>query len=217
MGFLDVVKGVVNTSLKIIAGEWIKKQLDKLIKKTIINNVIKQILFIAAILISHVSLGLLFGKSAALLISSIIITGLLFHSIIKNIPKLWAILKSIFKYKASISLFIGRASPSEILADFVYSCHPVVFKIKGKLDEKLQGWVPTADDLVDYVWDYVGKRALVFVISLAVFLVSFSLIAKPIMLRSVVGITGLKIYITPFAMAIDYLFNTELMRWVIEL
>jgi hypothetical protein len=216
MGFLDIIKGVVNTGIKFIASEWIEKQLDKLIKKTIVNSVIKQMLFLAAILISYVSLGVLFGKSVSLLISSITITGLLLHSLIRTLPMVWAILKIIVKHKGFILSFIKGVSPSEIIADFVYSCHPLVFMIKARLDEKLRGWVPTADDLVEYVWGYVGKRALIFVISLAVFFISFYFIAKPILLRSVIGISGLKIYLSPFAMAIDYLFKTEIMQWVIE-
>ena len=195
---------MTKTGLMLITGVFIKKQLDILIKRQIIINAIKVCLFLIAIFIPN-----------SLYISSLILTGIFIHTAIGFFQKMIAIVPVLCKYKLFILLFLKRTSPSEILAEYILLCHPWFFRIKPILDEKLRGWIPSADELVSYVWAYVGKRALVFGISFTVFLVSFNLFVRPMLQESMLGIGWIKIYFVPFFMAIDTIFKTDLMLYII--
>jgi ABC-type transport system involved in cytochrome bd biosynthesis fused ATPase/permease subunit len=200
-----LAKGVISVAV----AEFISRQLNKLIKNQIINNAVKLVIFLVAILISHLSL---FGEGASLLASSVIILGLLLHSVIKTVPKILLLIEYI---PESIFKIISESkTPSELLANYLRRCHPLIFILKAKADEKLQGWIPSADDLVDYVWGYLGKQILIFAITLGLFIVSFNFIAKPMLQSAVMGVSGIKTYFVPFAMAIDYIFKTQTMQWL---
>jgi hypothetical protein len=217
MGFWkELAKVAVNITLTVAAGEFIKKQLNKLIKKTIINSIVRQVLFLAAVLVPYISLGVLFGKNVSFFISSVLLVCLLLDSIIRIIPKIYGFLRAFFKYKLFIPFFcfFQGYGPSDILADYLYSTHPFIFGVKAGLDEHLNGWIPSADALVGYVWGYLGKQIVIFILAMAVFLVSFNIIVKPMLLSAIVGVTGLKLYVAPFAMAIDYLFKANTMEWI---
>jgi hypothetical protein len=212
MGFFtDIGKTLTRTGILIIAGEFVRKQLNKLIKRQIIINAIKLCFFLGAVLISSFSF---FGVTVSLYISSIIITGLLIHSAIMVIPKVTAIVPTL--WKLLISMINKKAyTPSEILAEYIRLCHPWALKPKAWLDVKLKGWVPTANDLAAYVWGYLGKRFLGFVISFAVFLITFNLVVRPLLHAEIIGIGAIKIYLVPFFMAIDFIFKTHLMEILI--
>jgi len=211
MGLKNLVKNVIRTSIIYLAGEFVKNQLNDIIRVQIITNAVKLCLFLAAVFIFYKSI---FGITSSMFIGSLIITGLLVHSLIMTLPKAISLFLTLWKYKFFIALFIGKASPSEILAYYIRLCHPWALKIKAWLDKRLNGWVPTANDLVDYVWGYLGKRLLVFGISMTVFLVSFNFFVRPMLHVNVLGIGWLKVYFLPFAMAIDFLFKTELMQLI---
>jgi hypothetical protein len=210
MGFWgEVGKVLVNSAIQVVAGEFIRRQLNKLIKKQVVNNLVKLAVFLAAILISYLGL---FGQSGSLLISSLLILALLAHSALKIVPRIPLVLRLIAQIP--IKMIFQGSGFSELLAGYLEASHPVIFKLKAKADTKLKGWVPTADDLVEYVWGYIGKQALVFAISLGLFMVSFGFIVKPMLQSAVMGVHGIKTYVVPFAMAIDYIFKTNIMVWV---
>ena len=213
MGFLaDLGKTIVQTSILTLTGEFVRRQLNELIKRQITVNVIKLCLFLLAMFISYVSI---FGKTASLYISSFILTGLLLHAVIKAFLNAIAWAPILWDHRQFISMGIKGSRPTEILASYIILRYPWAFKMKAALDAKLKGWVPSANDLVDYVWAYIEKRFLVFGVSLAVFLVSFNLIIRPMLQLSILGIGRLKIYLAPFAMAIDFIFKTELTRFIL--
>jgi hypothetical protein len=129
------------------------------------------------------------------------------------IPKLLLLIKYI--PKSIFEIVSQSGTPSELLSNYLLSCHPLIFNLKAKADEKLNGWIPSADDLVDYVWGYLGKQILIFGITLGLFIVSFSFIVKPMLQSTVMGVSGIKTYLIPFAMAIDYIFKTQTMQGLV--
>jgi fucose permease len=78
--FIDIGKTVTKTSILFIVGEFVKKQLDALIKREIIVDAIKLGLFLLAVLVSLVK------GNVSLYISSLFITGLFIHTAITIIP-----------------------------------------------------------------------------------------------------------------------------------
>lgn len=116
-------------------------------------------------------------------------------------------------------IIVQSKSPAEIITKYVTKCHPWVFRAKDWLYKafggRFNGILPTVDDLVGHIWGYIGKQALVFGITLVLYIVSFNFIVRPMLQLSILGVTGLKMYLIPFAMAVDFIFKTQLMRWVI--
>ena len=216
MGFWkELGKVLVKSSITFGIITFAKTQLNKKIENQIVNNIIKMIIFFIALLIKRFSL---FGQNMSLFISSLIIVALLFHSAICLIPKIAGLVKTLINYKIIplIPIIINRTSPSEIVAYYVFSWGPMAWDIKNKFDRTVGEWLPTADDLFESVWKYVGKKALIFVVTLVVYFVLFNLIVKPLLLISMIGITGTKVYILPFSMAIDFIFKTGITQLIID-
>jgi hypothetical protein len=205
---IAAAKLAVNVGIGYAAGRFVEKQLNKLIKKTIISVLVKQVLFIVAVIIPTLSLGYFLGKNISLFVSSVMILALLAHSVIKLVPKIWG-----FPY-GLVKMFLESGGPSAFLANYIYSIHPWLFQAKSALDEKLSGWVPSADALVSYVWSYVGKQLIIFIVSLALFFASFTFLVRPVLLNEFLGISGLKLYLVPFAMSADYIFGTNFMVYL---
>ncbi|MDR2782747.1 MAG: hypothetical protein LBB48_02705 [Treponema sp.] len=212
MAIMDIVQGVVRLGINVAAGMFVESQLNKLVKKTIVNNIVKLLLFLAAVFIPHFLLGVLFGKNVSLFVSSALLLALLVHTALNLVPKILQAIRII--PMIPFGIIAESAGPSDFVARYVYSIHPFVFKLKAKLDAKLDGWIPSADDLVSYVWGYVGKQVVVFVLSMAVFLAAFTFVVKPMLLSAVVGVYGIRLYAAPFAMAADYIFGANFMRWL---
>jgi len=152
-------------------------------------------------------------------IASLILVFLLFHSAVCLIPKIVGLIKTLINYKIIplIPMILDGTSPSEIVAYYVFSWGPLAWKIKNKFDMTVGEWAPTADELVDSVWKYVGKRFIIFIITLGVYFVLFYLIVRPLIQISIMGVKGLKVYVLPFSMAIDFIFKTGITQWIIGL
>jgi len=214
MGFWkELGKAFVKGSITYAITAFAEAQLNKQIKIQIVNNVIKMIIFFIALLINRLSL---FGQSMSLYISSLIIVALLFHSAICLIPKIVRFVKTLINYKIIplIPMIFNKTRPSEIVAYYVFSWGPLAWEIKNRFDTTVGEWVPTADELFDSVWKYIGKRFLIFIVTLGVYFVLFNLIIKPLFLLSMIGITGPKVYVLPFSMAMDSVFKTGITQWL---
>jgi len=103
-------------------------------------------------------------------------------------------------------MILNGTSPSEIVSYYIFSFGPLAWKMKIKFDTTVGEWVPTADDLFESVWKYVGKRALIFVVTLGIYLFLFNLIVKPLLLISMIDVAVPKVYALPFSMAMDSVF-----------
>jgi hypothetical protein len=218
MGFWgELGKTLVKTAALVTAGEAAKKLLDKVIKNQIRNNAIKLAVFFIAILISYISV---FGENISLLISSVLMLGILLHSMVMLLFKIPPFLRYIVPFLFEIiSRREKKRSIAEIITQYVANCYPWIFKAKDWLYNifggRFNGILPTVNDLVDYIWGYIGKQTLVFVITLVLYIVSFNFIVRPRLQSSVLGVSGLKMYLVPFAMAADFIFKTRLMQWVV--
>jgi len=82
--------------------------------------------------------------------------------------------------------------------------------INGKLDEIPVDFVLTADDPVADIMASPGKRFLIFVVNLGVYILIFNLVVRRFMLMPVVGDIGPLVYAMPFSIAVDFLFSTEI-------
>jgi hypothetical protein len=133
------------------------------------------------------------------------------------IPKIVRLVKTSIKYKIIplIPMIINRTSLSEIVTYYICSWGQLAWKIKNKFDKIAGEWVPSANDIYAIVWKYLGKKFLVFIITLGVYLVLFNLIIERLLLISMIGITRLKVYILPFSMAVDLIFKTKIMQYII--
>lgn len=215
MGFFkEFAKIFVKSSIIGAIVGYAKTKLDEQIRNQIINNVIKMIIFFSTIIINHFSL---FGQNLSLFISSLIIVALLIHSAVCFIPKIIKLFKTLINYKIIplIPMIFEGTSPSEIVAYYIFSWGSLAWKIKNKFNETVGEWVPDADELFGYVWVYIGKRFLIFIFTLGIYLVLFNLIVRPLILTSTMGV-GLKVYLLPFFMAIDFIFKTEITQWIIS-
>jgi len=204
------IKASINTAIIVFT----EKQLNKQIKIQISSNVIKMIILFIAFLINRFSL---FGQNASLFISSLIIVFLLFHSAICLIPKIVRLVKTSIRYKIIplIPMIINGTSPSEIVTYYICSWGSLAWKIKTKFDKIAGEWVPSANDIYAIVWKYLGKKFLVFIITLGVYLVLFNLIIERLLLISMIGISRPKVYILPFSMAVDLIFKTKITQYII--
>ena len=198
---------------KLLIVQFVEEQLNTLIKWQIINNCIKMAIFVIAVLINRFTL---FGQ-ASIVIASVLIVALLLHSIIFAIPKLIRLFLTLKRYKVFplIPMIVDGVSASEIVAYYIGSWGSLAMAIKDKYDKTIGEWLPTADDLADSLVKYVGLRALIFAISLGAYFALFNLIARPLVLSAGFDGAGLRVYVLPFSMAIDFLFATEITHWVI--
>jgi len=215
MGFWkELGKVLLKGGITVAIVSFAEAQLNKIIKNLIVNNVIKMILFFIALLINRLSL---FDQSMSLFISSLIIVALLFHSAICLVPKIVRFVKTIINYKIIplIPMIFDGTSPSEIVAYYIFSWGPLAWKIKNKFDRTVGEWVPKADDLFDSVWKYVRKRFIIFIVTLCVYFALFNLIVRPLLLISMIGVAGPKVYILPFSMAMDSVFKTGITQLII--
>ena len=217
MGFLDLIETGLKVAAKMtttrLVIQFVENQLNTLIKRQMMNNCVKLVLFIIAVLINRFSL---FGQ-ASIAIASVIIAALFFHSVIFTIPKMIRLFLTLKRYKVFplIPMVADGVSASEILAYYIGSWGSLAMEIKSKYDKSIGEWLPTADDIADSLIKYVSFRFLVFIGSLGVYLVLFNLIARPFILQAGFGEAGLRIYVLPFSMAIDFLFRTEITQWII--
>jgi hypothetical protein len=114
-------------------------------------------------------------------------------------------------------------SITEALSVYIYKKHFWIMKLRESINENFNGAVekildhlPNPDALVDYIWGYLGKQIIIFVVSFGLFLLTFNFLLKPRLLSITIGVNGIKIYAVPFVSAIDYFFKTNLMQWLIQ-
>jgi len=212
MRFLSIAEIFMKAVVKSAVIRFIGEQLNKTIKKQIINNCVKIVVLLIAILVYGFSL---FGQ-ASLFIGSVIIVALIFHSVFFTIPKMIRLLLTMKRYKIIplIPMIFEGIRPSEIVAFYIGSWGSLAMAIKKEFDKTIGDWLPTADELADKLMVYVGLRFFVFVVSIVVYIILFNLVARPLLFSSV-GIAELWAYALPFSMAIDFLFNTEITQWII--
>jgi hypothetical protein len=234
MSFLDTAKHIWNSGgrdflqsltkgvTKRIAAVKIEEQFNKIIHRYIINNAITLGIFVVALLVSLLSVG----------ISSVLILASLVWTIIRIVPKVVVFIPyfipAIVAAKETLKKR-GEDTFGNLLVYFVIGIvsktHPATFGAITRgfnlLDSKfgIKGifdWLPDADELIGYVWAYLGKQVLIFLASAGLYVIVINFIAKALLLEHFIGIGRMKIYIAPFALAIDFLFGTNIMQWVME-
>lgn len=212
-GVKQVLKGAAKVTISYAVIKFVEDQLNKQIRNQIISNLIKLVVFLAAIFISGLSP---FGKNVSMFISSVIMTGLLVHSFICLIPKVIKTVKTMKKYKIIplIPLIFDGVSLTEITAYWISSWGPLASALKEKFGSIIAEWIPTADELYDAIKKYAGLRFCVFIVTLALYFVLFTFAAKPILQLAAMRVAGLKVYLLPFSMAIDFLFKTDITQWI---
>ncbi|MCL2231667.1 MAG: hypothetical protein FWB99_01145 [Treponema sp.] len=217
MGFFDMLKVGLKVITKMtithLIVQFVEEQLNALIKRQIINNCVKMVIFVIAVLINRFTL---FGQ-ASIVVASVLIVALLLHSIIFAIPKLIRLFLTLKRYKVFplIPMLFDGVSASEIVTHYICSWGSLAMAIKDKYDKTIGEWLPTADGLADALIKYVGLRALIFAVSLGAYFVLFNVFARPLILSAGFDGAGLRVYALPFSMAIDFLFNTRITQWVL--
>ncbi len=209
-----LIKSVSKVCVSCVLGEVARGFLNKIIKRQIINNSILLLIFLIAVLISYIKL---FGKDISLFITAVIVLGIMVYSIvrfiiffIRQIPLIISFPIEVFKAK----------SLTEAICIYVYKKYAWIFKLRDLFYRIFNGFfkdsLPEPKDLVDYIWGYLGKQLIIFIVSLGLYLLIFTLFVKPLLQFTCTGISGIKIYFVPFAMAIDYFFKTNLMALLIK-
>lgn len=190
---IGALKVIVGFTITRVACSRAEERFHTLVVSQIVYNMIMLCVFIIAMLIAHFDF---FGEKSSSFISTSLMLGMLITSTVRITIKL----PFIFAYILPFPIHLIRGySIGEIISKYVAKTHPAM--------DLLLGMFVTYEELLDEIWGYLGKQILVFCMTMGFYIGLFNFIVKPMLQVSVLGIKGVKMYLLPFIMAIDYARN----------